>query len=102
MLLIYTESFVKPLFPAYLDEYYIHIPKKKIHLFPEPPSEIQVEYGHSSFPAWVKSDSRGGAYIGNGLSEWFKAYRPELEKVGKIIITVDRQNRRCRLEIPKK
>jgi len=101
MLSTYIESFVKRLYPAYLNEYYIHIPKKKKHLFPEPPAKIVLEYDTQIFPAWVKSDSHGGSYIGR-FPEWFKEHRRELEEAGKIIIHVDKQNNRYRLEIPKK
>jgi len=101
MLSTYIESFVKCLYPAYLKEYYIHIPKKKKHLFPEPPSQIPLEYGTEIYQAWIKSDSRGGSYIGR-FPEWFKEHCSDLEEAGEVIITVDKQKKRYRLEIPKK
>jgi len=101
MLSTYIESFVKRLYPAYLKDYYIHIPKKKKHLFPEPPSQIQLEYGTQIYQAWVNSDSLGGSYIGR-FPEWFKAHRSELEEAGEVIIIVDKQKNRYRLEILKK
>jgi len=97
----YIESFAKRLYPAYLKEYYIHIPQKKKRLFPEPPSQIPLEYGTEIYQAWVKSDSRGGSYIGR-FPKWFKEHRSELQEAGQLIITVDKQKNRYRLEIPKK
>jgi len=94
----YIESFLILFHPAYLEEYYIHIPKKKKHLFPAPPSQIQLEHKTEIYRAWVKSDSRGGSYIGR-FPEWFKAHRHELERVDELIIEVIETMKRYRLKI---
>ena len=86
MLSTCLESFVICLYPAYLKEYYIHIPKKKKHLFPEPPSQILLEYGTEIYQARVKSDSHGGSYIGR-FPEWFEAH-PEVKVGDKLVIEV--------------
>jgi phosphopantothenoylcysteine decarboxylase/phosphopantothenate--cysteine ligase len=93
----YIESFVIPFHPAYLKEYYIQIPKKKKHLFPEPPSQIQLEYKAEIYRAWVKSDSRGGSYIGR-FPEWFKSH-PELKAVDELEIEVIEPMKRYHLKI---
>jgi phosphopantothenoylcysteine decarboxylase/phosphopantothenate--cysteine ligase len=93
----HLESFVIPVHPAYLKEYYIQIPKKKKHLFPEPPSQIQLEYKTEIYRAWVKSDSRGGSYIGR-FPEWFKAH-PELKTVDELEVEVIEPMKRYRLKI---
>ena len=78
-------------------QYYIHIPKKKKHLFPEPPAGIELEDNTLILKACVKSDSHGGAYIGRFL-EWFKVH-PELKVGDKVRITIIEPMKKYRLEI---
>ena len=96
-----TESYVKSFFPAYLDDYYIHIPSKKRCLFPNYEAQIQIIYNAEIYQAWVLPDSNGGFYIGR-FKEWFKKHGLEFKEAGKVIITADKQNNRYYIKISKK
>jgi hypothetical protein len=91
-----TDSIIVRLWPSYLEDYYIHIPKKELHLFPKPPKEIEIEDNSLTFKAHIISDSNGSVYIGRFL-KLFQAHQ-ELKAGEKVRIATVESKRKYHIE----